>query len=165
MRNLKHIVIHCTATRENQNYTFEQCIRDHKARGFSQCGYHYFIRRDGTIHIGRPLNMIGAHVAGLNANSVGICYEGGLDENGKPKDTRTYQQRESILKCINSTLSYFDDYQKIYSIQILGHRDFSQDKNRNGVVEPSEFVKNCPCFDARKEYQYAVNNYVKSLVK
>jgi N-acetylmuramoyl-L-alanine amidase len=147
-REVDLIVIHCSATKETVNYTFEQCISDHKARGFNTCGYHRYIRRDGTIHEGRPLDAVGAHVSGHNSRSIGICYEGVLDSNGKAKDTRTPEQKESILKCIQEALSYG----KIK--RITGHRDLSPDLNGNGVVEPDEWVKQCPCFNAEPEYKY-----------
>lgn len=160
MRRLTDIVIHCSASRETANYTFEQCIKDHKARGFRTCGYHFFIRRDGTTHIGRPLNEQGAHVENFNRNSVGICYEGGLDKNGKAKDTRTLEQKASIRKCIYDTLNFFDDYQSIKDVKIRGHRDFSPDKNGNGIVEPNEWVKQCPCFDAIPYYKDEIKDYL-----
>jgi N-acetylmuramoyl-L-alanine amidase len=147
-REVDLIVIHCSATKETVNYTFEQCISDHKARGFNTCGYHRYIRRDGTIHEGRPFDAVGAHVTGHNSRSIGICYEGGLDSSGKAKDTRTPEQRESILKCIQEAL----EYGKIK--RITGHRDLSPDLNGNGVVEPDEWVKQCPCFNAEPEYKY-----------
>ena len=97
-RIVNQIVIHCSATREDKDYTFENCIRDHKARGFNTCGYHYFIRKDGTIHIGRTLYVVGAHAGkGHNQKSIGICYEGGLDNKGKAKDTRTEKQKAARL--------------------------------------------------------------------
>lgn len=148
-RPVNLIVIHCSATKETVDYTFEQCIKDHQARGFKQCGYHYFIRRDGTIHTGRSLDMVGAHVAGHNQASVGICYEGGLDKSGAPKDTRTAAQKEAIKLCIIEAIEYSDKKVK----RITGHRDLSPDLNGNGVVEPNEWVKSCPCFDAEPEYK------------
>jgi N-acetylmuramoyl-L-alanine amidase len=121
-RRVNMIVIHCSATREDKDYTFEDCIRDHKARGFRQCGYHYYIRKDGTIHIGRILDDVGAHAGkGYNQKSIGICYEGGLDSKGKAKDTRTAKQKQSILICIDEAR----DYGNITTI--LGHRDLSPD--------------------------------------
>jgi N-acetylmuramoyl-L-alanine amidase len=147
-RRVNLVVIHCSATRETVPYTFEQCVRDHQARGFNKCGYHYFIRRDGTVHIGRQLHEVGAHVQGRNATSVGICYEGGLDASGKPKDTRTPAQKAAIIRCIKETLVYAGGT----ITRIIGHRDASPDLNGNGVVEPNEWIKVCPCFDAIPEY-------------
>jgi N-acetylmuramoyl-L-alanine amidase len=153
-RKINLIVIHCSASKETVDYTFEQCKKDHAARGFSHCGYHFFISKDGTIHIGRNLNVAGAHVAGFNANSIGICYEGGLDKKGKPKDTRTAAQKESILRCIEESLQYAGDK----SVKkIVGHRDLSPDLNHNGVVEENEWVKSCPCFNATPEYNHLLS--------
>lgn len=151
-RKVDLIVIHCSATKETVNYTFEQCIKDHKARGFKTCGYHYFIRRDGMVHIGRPLQNQGAHVANFNRHSIGICYEGGLDAKGKAKDTRTPEQKQAIIRCINESLEWANGTVK----RICGHRDLSPDKNGNGIVEPNEWVKMCPCFNAEPEFKHLI---------
>lgn len=151
MRKVTLIVIHCSATKETQDYTFADCIRDHKARGFTSCGYHRYIRRDGTIYIGRAFSVVGAHVKDYNANSIGICYEGGLDKDGKAKDTRTQKQKNSIVKCIEEAKRYaMINTSKIK--RIVGHRDLSPDLDGDGVVEPNEWVKQCPCFDVVPEY-------------
>lgn len=156
---VKYIVIHCSATRENQNYSVESLLRDHKARGFSQIGYNYYITKDGTVNKCRPENIQGAHCTlnykgngSLNKTGLSICYEGGLDSNGKPKDTRTEQQKQSILSCIKDICSR-------YRIEeILGHRDASPDLDNDGIIEPNEWVKQCPCFNAKEEYNYLVSN-------
>lgn len=157
------IVIHCSATKETQNYTFEQLERDHKLRGFRCAGYHYYIRRDGEKHIGRQLDEIGAHVGDLNHNwhSVGICYEGGLDSKGRPKDTRTDEQQAVIISTIFEVYAYIEKNlkQNLDKVRIVGHRDLSPDKDRDGVVEPHEWVKHCPCFDASEEYEDMLNMY------
>lgn len=151
MRHVDTIVIHCSASREDRDYTFEDCIRDHKARGFKTCGYHFFIRKDGKVHLGRLLSEVGAHAGkGHNANSIGICYEGGLDSKGKPKDTRTEAQKVAIIKCIKEA----KEYGKI--TKIVGHRDLSPDLDGDGIVEPHEFIKQCPCFDAIPEYKHLI---------
>lgn len=147
-RKVNLIVIHCSASPENVNYTFEQCKKDHKARGFTACGYHRFISKDGTIHIGRHFDKQGAHVLNYNKESIGICYEGGLDSNKKAKDTRTTAQKESLLKCISEALAYGQIN------RITGHRDLSPDLDGDGIVEPDEWVKQCPSFDAEKEYKH-----------
>ena len=72
-RRIDLIVIHCSATRATQRYTVDDCRRDHRARGFADIGYHYYITRDGVVHAGRPLYMVGAHATGYNAYSIGIC--------------------------------------------------------------------------------------------
>lgn len=154
-RNVDLIVIHCSASKETVDYTFEQCIKDHRARGFHTCGYHRFISKDGTIHIGRDFDAIGAHVAGHNSRSIGICYEGGLDKHGAPTDTRTEAQKIALIQCITEAVLYGEGEVK----WLFGHRDLSPDLNGNGVVEPNEWVKMCPCFDAEPEYKYLLNAF------
>lgn len=79
MRKIDLIVIHCSATRADRSLTPDDLETQHRRRGFNGTGYHYYIRKDGTVHLTRPIERIGAHVKGFNLNSVGICYEGGLD--------------------------------------------------------------------------------------
>lgn len=150
-RSINLIVLHCSATKETVDYTFDQCCKDHRARGFNTCGYHRFITKDGKVHIGRSFDVSGAHVAGHNSHSIGICYEGGLDKNGKAKDTRTQAQKEAIAKCILEALEYAG---KGEVKRITGHRDMSPDLDGDGVVEPNEWVKVCPCFEAETEYKH-----------
>lgn len=149
-RKVDLIVIHCSATKENVSYPVEQLEKDHRARGFAKGGYHRYIRRDGAVHKLRDFSEVGAHVAGHNGHSIGICYEGGLDKNGKATDTRTEAQTEEIVKCIIEARNYSDNQVK----RICGHRDLSPDKDGDGIVEPHEWVKMCPCYDAEPEYKY-----------
>lgn len=151
-RKVDLIVIHCSASPENRDYTFEQCIKDHKARGFNTCGYHRFISKDGKIHIGRSFDASGAHVQGHNSHSIGICYEGGCDAKGKAKDTRTHAQKQAIERCILEAIEYSGGSIK----RICGHRDLSPDTNGNGVVERDEWVKQCPSFFAEQEYSHMI---------
>ena len=92
-RSIQYIVVHCSATRANIPFTEEQLLKCHLQRGFKYIGYHFYITRDGELHHCRPVSEPGAHVRGFNRHSIGICYEGGLDENGYPADTRTQAQR------------------------------------------------------------------------
>ena len=141
------IIIHCSATKENQNITVERIVQMHKERGFNTIGYHYYITKDGVVHKGRPESSTGAHCLGHNDKSIGICYEGGLDINGKAKDTRTSKQKESIIKLIK-------DIKSRYKIKIvMGHRDTSPDLDHDGQIEPNEYIKQCPCFNAIQEYK------------
>ena len=78
MRSINLIVVHCSATRADHALTTENLESEHRRRGFHGIGYHYYIRRDGTVVPTRPLGQIGAHAKGHNAHSIGICYEGGL---------------------------------------------------------------------------------------
>lgn len=133
MRKINLIVLHCSATKDTQTYTPEQLERDHKARGFIQAGYHFYVRRNGEIVSMRPVEQIPAHAKGFNRNSIAICYEGGLDITGKPKDTRTIKQKESIRILLLLLLTHYP------GARICGHRDLGAHKA-------------CPCFNAEEEY-------------
>lgn len=133
MRKIDKIILHCAATKEGQHFTVEDIDRWHKQRGFNKIGYHFVIYLDGSVHKGRDIAEIGAHCLGQNANSIGICYIGGLDANGKPKDTRTDAQK-AALKTLVDDLSV-----KYSSATIHGHNEFAN--------------KACPCFDVKKEFK------------
>ncbi len=135
MRRIDLIVIHCTGSRPNQHLTLGLLDKIHKARGWKCCGYHYYITRDGQLHFGRPEEMVGAHAVGYNLHSLGVCYEGGLDEHGKSDDTRTPAQRATLIALLRSLKVDYPD------ARILGHRDLPN------------VHKDCPCFDAQKEYK------------
>lgn len=147
MRSIDTIVIHCTATREDQSLTRNELKDMHLRRGFSDIGYHFYIRRSGQIEKGRHVMFKGAHVKGHNAHSIGISYEGGLDAQGHPKDTRTQAQKVQLEHLIKILKHSFDIK------EVLGHRDLSPDLDGDGVVERHEWLKECPCFDAKKEYE------------
>ena len=144
MRNIDSIIVHCSATKAGQDFTAADIDCWHRERGFNGIGYHYVIRLDGKLEKGRDVALAGAHCKGWNERSVGICYIGGLDENGRPADTRTNAQKRVLYQIII-------DLQREYNIlQVLGHRDTSPDLNGDGVIEPYEYVKACPCFDVKE---------------
>ena len=145
MRTINLIVVHCSATREGCALTPEALEASHRQRGFRGAGYHYYIRRDGTVLNTRPIELIGAHARGHNAHSIGLCYEGGLDAEGNPADTRTSEQRSALRLLVHQLLKRFRNS------YVCGHRDLSPDLNHNGVVEPEEWTKVCPCFEVGKE--------------
>lgn len=132
MRSINEIIVHCSATREGQHITVERIRKWHLQRKFADIGYHFVIYLDGTVHKGRPIEQQGAHCIGHNAHSVGICYVGGLDANGKPKDTRNAAQKAAMLALIRELRQRFP------GAAVHGHREFA--------------AKACPCFDAKKEY-------------
>lgn len=133
MRNINKIIVHCSATKEGKAFNVADITRWHKQRGFATIGYHWVVLLDGTIQQGRAEMTMGAHCKGHNANSIGICYIGGLDENGKSKDTRTPEQKKSMLELLKRLKK---DYP---NATIHGHREFAN--------------KDCPCFDAKNEYK------------
>ncbi len=128
MRTITLIIIHCSATPQGSSLSFEECRRDHiMHRHFRDIGYHYYITRDGVVHEGRPIEKVGAHCQGHNSHSIGVCYEGGLDANGKPADTRTDAQRKALKSLIE------DLHQRFPKALIVGHHDLNP-------------AKACPCF-------------------
>ena len=132
---VRFLVIHCSATRCDRDYTAEQLLRDHKARGFRTVGYHFYIRRSGVVTRHRGLLEVGAHTHGFNRCSISVCYEGGLDERGKPADTRTPEQKAALLELLWKLRRLFP------AALVVGHRDLP------GVK------KACPCFDVVAEYR------------
>ncbi len=134
MRQINLIVIHCSATPEGRDFTVGDIDRWHRQRGFRKIGYHYVIYRDGSVHEGRGIEEIGAHAAPFNSKSIGICYIGGLDAHGNPKDTRTDAQRATLRRLVKELLGRFPD------ARVVGHRDLGARKA-------------CPCFDASAEYK------------
>lgn len=109
MRTINLIVVHCSATREDKSFTEHDLDVCHRRRGFNGVGYHFYIRKNGDIKSTRPLERIGAHSRGFNRESIGICYEGGLDCMGQPKDTRTCWQKHSLRVLILTLLKDFRD--------------------------------------------------------
>lgn len=152
-RNISLIVVHCTASRCTSTLTPAALDAMHKQRGFTECGYHYYITRDGTIHHMRDITRDGAHAKGYNTPSIGIAYEGGLDASGRPADTRTPAQRQSLEVILRFLLLTYP------RARLCGHRDLSPDLNHNGTIDPAEYIKQCPCFCVSVEYGYlAVND-------
>lgn len=152
------IVIHCSATRAGQDVRAADIDKWHKERGFAMIGYNYVIDLDGTVEVGRPLSRDGAHcnTAGTsgrsyNSHSIGICYVGGLDKDGKPEDTRTPEQKLSMVRIVRNLM---DAYPNI--VEVIGHRDASPDRNGDGKITPNEWIKQCPCFSVRDEFPMAV---------
>ena len=133
MRAISLILVHCSAVRPNQTSSAAQIDDWHRQLGWLCIGYHYVIRRDGTIEKGRPEHQAGAHCQGHNAHSIGICYEGGLNENGRPRDTRTPAQKAALLTLLKQLKNRYPH------AKILGHNH----------LDPT---KACPCFDAAAEY-------------
>lgn len=148
MRPIDLIVVHCTATPEGKQQTVADITRMHKARGFSTIGYHWLIGINGEIWPARPETQVGAHVENYNRRSIGVSYVGGVKADGKTaKDTRTPAQKASLVKLLKELVV------KYPAAKIVGHRDLSPDRNRDGVITPDEWIKQCPCFNAITEYR------------
>lgn len=133
-RKIKEIIVHCSATREGHDFTVEDIRKWHKQRGFADIGYHYVVYRDGSVHNGRDVYLVGAHCTGHNTYSIGVCYIGGCKIDGRsPKDTRTPEQKAALLNLLK-------DLKKKYPYATVhGHYEFAN--------------KFCPCFKPNEEYK------------
>ena len=138
MRDLNRIILHCSATKEGRDYAVETIRKWHtdpkpKGRGWSDIGYHWVIRIDGSIEVGRPLEKSGAHTKGHNKDSVGVCYIGGCDGGGKPKDTMNPEQEKAWRMIVLSLRTLYGDH-----ITIHGHNEFAN--------------KACPSFTVKEKF-------------
>ena len=135
MRLITLIVIHCSAVKPDQLSSVAQIDSWHRDRGFKfGVGYHYVIRRDGTIEAGRPEWLVGAHCVNHNKYSIGVCYEGGLDARGQPADTRTAAQKATLRNLLT------DLHRRYPRAVIVGHHDLNPQKD-------------CPCIkNVAREY-------------
>jgi N-acetyl-anhydromuramyl-L-alanine amidase AmpD len=148
---IDNITIHCSATRPNQDIGADDIRKWHvQGNGWSDIGYHFVIRRDGSEEVGRPISRIGAHVSGHNQGNIGICLVGGLDMESKPADNFTDEQYESLRQLVSNLLMEFPD------ATVRGHRDWSPDLDGDGVVESHEWMKACPCFSVAEWMERAI---------
>lgn len=130
--NIRYLVVHCSASPASLDVGVKEIDKWHRARGFLKIGYHFVIRRDGTIEKGRKENEVGAHVEGHNTGSLGICLVGGVKADGKTSECNfTRHQYESLKKLL---LELSNRHPNALA---LGHRDFPN------------VHKDCPCFDVR----------------
>ena len=136
MRDIKRVILHCTATKEGAHVDVDIIRKWHLARNFSDIGYHYVIYLDGTINKGRNVFTQGAHTRGANENSIGIAYVGGLDENGKPKDTMSLYQDIAFMRLFEALNVTFG------KLDLHGHNEFSN--------------KACPSFDVQEKYKFLI---------
>lgn len=135
MRNIQYIAIHCTSTRQDAKV---EAIQNYWRNTFKwkSPGYHILIEADGTRNYLQSFDKPANGVKGFNSVSIHISYIGGVDAKGKAIDNRTEKQKASILIAIKEAM----EYAKTKPI-IQGHRDFGSNKD-------------CPCFDAKKEYAW-----------
>ena len=140
MRAINKIILHCSATPEGRHTTVEDIRLWHKQRGWSDIGYHYVVYLDGSVHLGRPIEVTGSHTRGLNKNSIGVVYVGGIDAMSfKPKDTRTPEQKEALDCLLNELMGTYS------GSTLHGHNEFAS--------------KACPSFDVQKEYKNIIDCY------
>lgn len=130
MRKINSIIVHCSATQPKKSINAKTIRKYHvESNKWKDIGYHYVIKVDGTIENGRPVEQVGAHCQGHNADSIGICLIGGIDKSGKSVNNFTQEQFESLKSLVA------DLRQKYGRLLLFGHRDFSN--------------KDCPCFEVK----------------
>lgn len=132
MRTINEIIIHCSATPEGREVSIEEIRRWHRQRNFADIGYHYIIHLDGTVEAGRAETAVGAHCLHHNQNSIGICYIGGIDRQGKPKDTRTPAQTAALAELIHRLCDRYN----LPLTAVHGHNEYAQ--------------KACPSFNVQQ---------------
>ena len=162
MKPLKHdsvklLICHCTATKCNRPFSVENLIACGEAK-YGQCSYHYYVRRNGDVIPLLPETVQGVHARHYNYCSLGIVFEGGLDENGVAADTRTEAQKHSLYELLKDLTA---DYPQA---RILGHCELpkqrvpielvldwpSRDGSRRSQLP--HVAKDCPCYLPSKEY-------------
>ena len=126
-QDVKWLVVHCSASRCNRPFTVERLIETGR-QSYGQASYHYYVRRNGNVVPILPESVQGVHAVGYNHCSIAVCYEGGLDENGKAADTRTELQKASLNELLKQLRR---DYPQA---RIIGHRELPH------------VAKDCPCF-------------------
>lgn len=143
MRDILYITLHTTATPQTATVA---SIRRYwrEVLKWRSPGYHLIVSPDGTITRLAPDSAICNGVAGFNRNALHVSYIGGVDANGKPIDNRTEWQSDAMEGIVRGWSA------KYPTAKIMGHRDFSRDLNRDGILQPSEWAKACPCFDVKE---------------
>ena len=160
----KFIVFHTSATPADWNIGAAEILHLHTApkteeipwgiydlhgKAWSDIGYHLILPRNGVIELGRDLDAIGAHVKGYNRISIGICMVGGISEDGQPEDNYTDEQWRAADFLVPLLAARY------HVAEIVGHRDLSPDANGDGVIDRHDWLKLCPCFDARERWNNA----------
>jgi N-acetyl-anhydromuramyl-L-alanine amidase AmpD len=144
-RTITHLVVHCTAG--SQTETIDDILRFFRIeRGWQNPGYHYIVKPDGDVVNIFPETLVSNGVKGHNQHSIHISWMGGVDAKINPIDNRTPHQKNALRVALKILKGKYPD------ATILGHRDFSPDLNHDGIIEPAEWMKTCPNFDAIKEY-------------
>lgn len=149
-RKINRIVIHCSAG--NPTASAESIVNYHLrpvsrgGRGWKAPGYHYIVELSGNVVATLPEEKISNGAKGYNSDSIHICYTGGIAPDGTPKDTRSKAQKESLRALVARIRA------RRGLIPVVGHRDLSPDRDSNGRIDPSEWIKACPSFDVATDF-------------
>ena len=132
LQRVDFIILHCSATKPSQDIGVGEIDRWHRARGFLKVGYHYVIRRNGDVELGRSLNEAGAHASGYNNRSIGICLVGGVSEKdvNTAENNFTQEQWAALVPLLRDMKARFP------KAKIIGHREVAK--------------KACPSFDVQE---------------
>ena len=136
MRKLTRIILHCAATPEGRHVDVKTINAWHVKRGWSGIGYHYVVYLDGSVHNGRNVSKAGAHVAGHNADTIGIVYVGGCDAAMKPKDTLNDLQKTAVVNLVEALRGQFGP------LTLHGHNEYA--------------AKACPSFNVKQKFSWLV---------
>ena len=146
MRQIKYIAVHCTAGSQKQG--IDDLRAEFRRKGWKNPGYHFVVKPDGGIVQMLDEDEVSNGVKGYNSVIINVAYIGGIDAQGKATDNRTEAQKQSLENLLRILRG------KYTKAVIQGHRDFSPDLNGNGKIEKCEWIKACPCFDAKEEYAH-----------
>ena len=127
----EYIVIHCAATKASMDIGLTEIRKWHvQDNGWRDVGYHYIIRRNGEVELGRSIRDTGAHAAGYNHKSVSVCMVGGMAEDNSAENNFTAQQWTALLDLVKQLKADYPD------ADVIGHNEISE--------------KKCPSFDVQK---------------
>jgi N-acetylmuramoyl-L-alanine amidase len=138
------IVVHCSATPPDRDIGAAEISAIHLQKGSGGIGYALVIRRTGSVELGHDLAAVGAHVRGRNSDTVGLCLVGGVDAKLMAECNFEPAQFAALAMWIRALRTVWP------GAEVLGHRDLSPDRDGDGVVEPHEWLKQCPCFNVRE---------------
>lgn len=134
LEQIDKVVIHYTATPPRLDIGAAEIDEWHKERGWKGIGYHFVVRRDGTVENGRPITTVGAHAYGHNRGSIGIVWVGGLVGDDKGDDTRTPEQVQSLHKLVEGLRMVLPQ-----PVEVVGHRDLADTQCPGGDYVKKEF--------------------------
>jgi len=121
MRQINRYILHCSASDFKEHDDISVIDMWHKERGFSEVGYHFYIKKDGTVQKGRRLELPGAHVKGHNGDSIGICLGGLREFTGKQ-----YVALKGVIESLNAELKRLGNNGVVPTIH--GHCEYDKMK-------------------------------------
>lgn len=145
-KSTEFIVIHCSATPPAMDVGAREIDRWHRSKGWFKIGYHFVVRRDGTVEHGRELNEVGAHAIGYNERSVGICLIGGVNGANKPENNFTEAQWKALEPLVSELEEQFPQ------AKVVGHYELNPGRD-------------CPSFNVQKWMQSRKKSQTAPLIE